>query len=446
MPQGSEYHHFIPRLLLENFASFKNPGKIVPKTSKTKKGPPKPQKLTILDLEAGELKQGKVGDTFGIVDLYREFDNADGEQQILEKRLSALEGAASKILKTVKDRYDAGMGEVQLIRKDKDLLRRFLFIMMYRNSTFARRFDKAREDYNADDREQMLAYMDEKGYRNPRDVWFANIRAFLEVDMAKDVEDLFTELKKRAYQMDADWFLSLIQGSFLAFCTPKNAADEFLLTQNAYSVFEGPSSAGKYTEYHRFAPVTPKVIVVLRSRLLPHAGQGATNDTMQILLERTKQVHLNPDAAGSWLEDLPVAVAGNNYSQVVNGKVEHVPTKMSKDKHIFYFPFFPIDHEHVQKINMICLEQAFETAAIIYKSPESLRTALDFYLTDKTPGFKLVLRARPNGPHSLGTMLQQDEHLSRSRTEDKFLTYLQLLHSFARQLGSRVELDYNRVD
>ena len=222
LPQGSEYHHFIPRLLLENFATFKNPGKIVPKTSKkTKRGPPKPQKLTILDLEAGEFKQENIGDTFGIVDLYREFDKTDGEQQRLEKKLSALEGVASKILKNVKDKYDAGRGEVQLIRKDKDLLRRFLFVMMYRNSTLAKRFDKSRDDYDADDRGDMLAYMDEKGYRNPRDVWFANIRAFMEVDMTRDVEDLSTDLEKKAYPMDAKWFLLLIRGFFLAFCTPK---------------------------------------------------------------------------------------------------------------------------------------------------------------------------------------------------------------------------------
>ena len=165
LPQGSEYHHFIPRLLLENFASFKNPGKIIPRTSRSKKGPPKPQKLTILDLEADEFMQGKVSDIFGIVDLYRDFDKADGDQQKLEKKLSALEGEASKILKTVKDKYDAGKGEVQLISKDNDLLRRFLFIMMYRNSNFARRFHKSRKDYDADDWGDMLAYMDEKGYR-----------------------------------------------------------------------------------------------------------------------------------------------------------------------------------------------------------------------------------------------------------------------------------------
>lgn len=73
-PQSSQYHHFIPRFLLRNFAAFKNPGKIVPKVSRrTKNRAPKPQKLTMLDLESGNLKEGDVGDTFGIVDMYRDF-------------------------------------------------------------------------------------------------------------------------------------------------------------------------------------------------------------------------------------------------------------------------------------------------------------------------------------------------------------------------------------
>lgn len=289
--------------------------------------------------------------------------------------------------------------------------------------------------------------MDEKGIGRPRDVWFANIRAFLEVDMAKEPGDVLKDLEQKAYPMDAQWFMALIQWSFLAFCTPKNPADEFLLTQNAYSIFEGPSSAESYTEYHRFAPVSPKIIIVLRSQLLPYAGQEAAGkDTRHALLEMTKSMQPNPDAAGSWLEDLPITKSGNNYSQVVNGKVVHVPTKMSKDKHIFYFPFFPLNHEHVQKINMICLEQASDTATIVYKSQENLRKALEFYLAIKTPSFKMVHGAQFNDPSYLRMMDQQDEDLSRLKTEDKFLTYLRLLHKFARQLGSTVELEYNTID
>lgn len=102
-PQNSQYHHFIPRFLLRNFADFKYPGKIVPKTStKTKKRAPRPEKLTILDLRTGLLREGDVGNTFGIVDLYRDFERASGDQQKLEKELSVLERTTGEILARVK--------------------------------------------------------------------------------------------------------------------------------------------------------------------------------------------------------------------------------------------------------------------------------------------------------------------------------------------------------
>ena len=444
--QDSQYHHFIPRLLLRNFASFKHPGNIVPKTSKkkTKSRAPQPQKLMILDLKSGAFRQGDVGDTFGIVDMYREFDEADRDQHKLEKELSKLESAAGEIFARVKKTYEAGKQEVQLIRKDKDILRRFLYIMMYRNSGFARRFEKSREDYDADDREHMLAYMDEKGFKHPRHVWFANIRAFLDVELKEDWIVATEELSQRAYPMDAKWFFTHVNMFFIAFCTPKEVEDEFLLTQNVYGIHEGPTSAGAWTDYHRFAPVSPKIMIVLRSVLLPYAGADGGEELRETLLEMSKSMHPDPDKAGSCLEDIPITKARNNYSQVVNGKVEPLPTKMSRDKHVFYFPFFPLDHEHVQKINMICLENAYDTLAIIYKSPKSLRTALEYYLPDKTPGFKVIGASWLYD--KLHRVLQEDDALSRARTEDKLLPHLQLLHKIARQLGSTVELEYNGIE
>ena len=439
-PKSSQYHHFIPRFLLRNFAVFKNPGKIVPKTSKRSKNQaPKPQKLTVLDLKAGDFKQGDVGETFGIVDLYRDFKEAGRDQQKLERELSVLESAAGEIYSRINKTFEAGKKEVQLIRKDKDILRRFLFIMMYRNSSFAVRFEKSREEYDSDDREEMLAYMDAKGFRHPRDVWFANIRAFMEVRLHDDGEDwtaAMAELQERAYPRDARWFFAHVQAFYIAFCTPKELNDEFLLTQNAYGVYEGPTSPGPWTDYHRFAPVSPRIMIVLRSLLLPCAGLQQDMETQKMHLEMTKLMHPDPDRAGSWLEDLPISRAGNNYSKVVNGKVEPLPTKMARDKHVFYFPFFPLDHVHVQKINMICLENACDTLAIVYKSPESLRTALDFYLTDKTPGFKVMY------PNTTLRGLPEDMHLFQISKEEERLPYLQLLLKFAQQLGSIVKLEY----
>ena len=440
---SSQYHHFVPRFLLRNFAVFKNPGKVVQKTSKKSKNrPPRPQRLNILNLKSGAFEQGDVGDTFGIVDMYRDFEKAGPDQQKLERELSVLESAAGVIIAHVTKMYEAGQKEIQLIRKDKDILRRFLFIMMYRSSSFGQRFAKSKEDYDANDREDMLVYMNEKGFKTPRDVWFANIRAFLDVKLDKeDWMNAMEEFQKLAYPTDARWFFMHIQAYFMAFCTPKRTDDEFLLTQNVYGVYEGPTcNLGPWTDYHRFAPVSSKIMIVLRSTLLPCVGVKDEDDNRQMLLDWNKSMHLNPDKAGSWLEDLPVCKAQNNYSKLVDGRMELLPTKMSRDKHIFYFPFYPLDHEHVQKINMICLENASDTAAMVYKSQASLRIALEFYLTDKTPGFKVTWRPPPTLPGPLQIVFQGGEHAQR------LLPYLHLLYNVATQLGSTVELQHNALN
>lgn len=77
--------------------------------------------------------------------------------------------------------------------------------MMYRNRTFANRYEKSTEDYNSNDRDSMLAYMKEKGFDKPRDVWFHNIHAFLDVSLSREWGK---EIIDRAYPADAQWFIN----------------------------------------------------------------------------------------------------------------------------------------------------------------------------------------------------------------------------------------------
>ena len=155
-----------------------------------------------------------------------------------------------------------------------------------------------------------------------------------------------------------------MQMSYIAFCTPEFETDELLMTQNVYSIFEGSNNGGVWTDYHIFAPVSPKLMIITRNFLL-QSGVDEDEQSRQKLLEWNKTMHMNPDSAGSCLEDLPIAKARNNYSKVVNGKTELLPTKLSRDKHIFYFRFFPLETRHVQKINAILLEEAPGTIALV---------------------------------------------------------------------------------
>jgi hypothetical protein len=61
----------------------------------------------------------------------------------------------------------------------------------------------------------------------------------------------------------------------------------------------------------------------------------------------------------------------------------------------FYFCIFPISSDHVDKINMILLDEAWPTSLILFKSKRSARSALKHYLSldplSPSHGLKLII-------------------------------------------------------
>ena len=199
--------------------------------------------------------------------------------------------------------------------------------MKYRGSGFHNRFcHKDAERYSENDRDKMLKYMQEKGFKKPIDVWFNNIKGMLELEM--DVEDKWIrELIDRIYPDDAMWFVANTQMNYLAFCTPSNKDDEFLLTENLYNIYEGPTSYAAnletgenipkaYTEYHTFSIISPKLVMVLRSVLLPAPEEDSDESVKEWRRYWYKDAivqHNDPLTAGSKLLDLPITKARNSY-------------------------------------------------------------------------------------------------------------------------------------
>jgi hypothetical protein len=206
--------------------------------------------------------------------------------------------------------------------------------MKYPGSGQHRRFYHPNsEEYSEDDREILPEYMREKGYKKPVDVWLDTLKALLEVKM--DNEKKWTaELTERAYPGDAMWAITHMQSMYLAICTPSSQRDEFLLTENAYNVHEGPTSCftdprtGEerqvYNEFHAFALISPKLIMMLRSCLLPDALEDSSDRIRELresrYAENVRQ-HADPSRTKSCLEDLPISKARNSYTDIDNGRL-----------------------------------------------------------------------------------------------------------------------------
>ena len=344
--------------------------------------------------------------------MYRDLEDAIN-QHYLEEQLSRLEARTGQIIHKIRQAFEAGEREVWITRPDRNTLRKFLFIMKYRGTGQRKRFyHQNAEDYSEDDRERLLTYMREKGYQKPIDVWFDNIKAMLELKM--DLEGKWMkELTKRIYPDDAMMYIANTQMMYLAFCTPSAKDDEFLLTENAYSIHEGPNSLlihpdtgertmGYYTEFHVFSVISPKLIMVLRSVLLPIPEEDSSEEIKrwrETMLRRNIIQHVDPLRARSVLEDLPVTKARNSYTRLVDGRVVLLDGENGSPRsdHKYCFRFFPISTEHVNKINCVMLEWSHTGATIVFKSPLATRKTLDYYLSMPCDGFKMVGNA-PNDP------------------------------------------------
>jgi hypothetical protein len=372
------------------------------------------------------------------MDMYRDISNVS-DHNILEKRLGKLESRVSTIIAEIKKAFESSRDGFSISRDQKDMLRKFLFIMKYRGPGFHQRFhgDKSGR-YVADDADQFKKYMAENGYDNPVDVWFKSITTIL--DLRFDLQGHWrTELLATIYPDDALWFIMHMEGYYLAFCTPCNTDDEFVLTENCYNVHEGPNSTQlnletgehevtAWSSYHEFASITPRLILILSSCLLSSPEEDMSEHikrSRRKLLELSSSYHLDPATAISTLEDLPLRKPRNSYSQVLPQGIQLLEGEdgTRRSNHHFTFPFFQINTNQVHKINCVLLDNAHLTSVLAFNSRLSLKNALKFYLqlpTDR--GYKVVYRPT-----------------------DMKLVYLRKLEHVAKSLGSDIVMSYKEV-
>lgn len=432
---NGQYQHFVPQFLLKNFAHR------VPKAPKTPKGTPKPKYekgkyprdlvISSLDLtqETAVFTEKPVSRILGQINIYDDFTKPDGEQREIEKLLSNLEARAALIFTKITKAYEAKEGGVVLTRDERNLIRKFLFLMKYRNRGFHKRFFHERPDaYSADDRENLREYMAEHPeFKIPMQVWLHNIRTIIELDMDPE-SNWVHELPKKMYQSDAMWFYTHVQGHYMTLCVPSEAENEFILADNSYSVYEGPANYARdikldkegnlgYVELHNFAPVSPKIMVVLRSGLLPQELEDQ-NPQVKEKSDFTRSLVMDPYGLGhGMLADLPVRKAKNSYSKIVDGRLvplEGYDGRPRKDDK-FRFPFFPIETQHMNIINSIFLDNCVNCTSLVFNSKKAFKKTLEWYLTAP--------------PHEIGKILMGED-------KEDCLKTLKKLEAVSRSLGS----------
>jgi len=334
----------------------------------------------------------------GQMDMYRDTSKPPPEQQHIEEMFSKLENQASAVFRKITKSFEQEEEGVWLTRDEKDIVRKFLFLLKYRGREYHRRFyhDNA-ESYDSNDRELLRDHMKEKGYKTPMDVWFNNLKTIMELRM-DPAGKWMSDLPKHIFVEDAMGFITHVNCMYMAICTPSNPGDEFILTDNSYNIFEGPNcfaldkDTGKvegtaYTPLHEFAPISPKLMIVLRSLVLPVLEEDTNPDvkTQRDFFHSMVLDQVYHEEVKSLLADLPIGKARNSYAEFVNGRLQlkngEDGTRRKHDK--FCFKYFPIDTEHVQTINWILLNNAYICSRVIFRTKDIFSRTLESFLTER---------------------------------------------------------------
>ncbi|KAI1815278.1 hypothetical protein GGS20DRAFT_584639 [Poronia punctata] len=395
-----EYQHFIPQFMLRNFAH-----KYDRKTdgAKRRRGGNKNNKHpgehvvnnVNLEVEPFAIEETKVKRILGRYDMYQDTSLSGPQQREVESLLGKLESQVSPIFRRIIKTSEKGEQGLWLTRSEMDTIRRFMFILKYRGPTFYQRFaNHSRDTYNFNDREPLLAYMDKKKLERPIDVWFEGLKAIMKLEMGE--EGWKERIRQDMYEWDAAWFLSMYEKFYMAICTPEDPRDEFILTDNSHNVFEGPQALtvhpltgelqdGPWSNFHEFCPVSAKLMIVLRSVVLPVPEEDADPSIAAMRAEWRKQsiddVYMSPQT--SILADLPIRKARNNYTELVAGQLVFSSDMDPNDlrRHKFCLSLFPNKTRHVNIINHLLFDNAYAGSTIVFRTREAFLRTLEWYMT-----------------------------------------------------------------
>ncbi|KAG5917902.1 hypothetical protein E4U42_007080 [Claviceps africana] len=403
--EPKQSQHYIPRFLLENFSHPSQTSRGTAATPAASQGGARRRVQPVVNCvdmssDTPSIVERPVDSVAVTVDMDQDARVPREEQNRIEQKLRRLESDASAVFRRVFTAFSANQQGLWLTREDRNLVRKFLLVTKYRGPIISACYrHETMATYVADDREQLAAYMRQRGFSRPVDVWLDNLDGLLDIRMDDEMAWI-GDLQRRVYPPDASWAIAYCQASYMAICTPSAATAEFLVTENCYSVVEGPHRVladadsgtptyGTWESLHEFAPLSPRLLIVLRSFLFPCPEE----DGADLCLRTMRQLHRSVfevqfgRLSETMLADLPVSKARNNYSELVDGVLRPIRGMTGarlRRQHSFFFRFFPLETTHVDRINGIFLDSASACRSLVFCSEAAFRASLRWYLTDNT--------------------------------------------------------------
>ncbi|CAB4481612.1 hypothetical protein RhiirA5_448560 [Rhizophagus irregularis] len=252
-----QYHHYIPRFLLRNFAIDKYE-RIFESNIKQqkKKNRRKAELLQTYDRNKDQLGVYLISRTYGYQNMYKDLNNKDVMH--VEERLAKLERRASETIHNIV-KASRVENQVVLLRRDLGELRKFLFIMNYRNCQRWSQFTD--EKFDSITLSMVKTFMQQHNLQKPKEVWLQNISEILDTphEEVGNNQKIFSIDREDYKQRMIDCFLIIWQAG---------ENDEFIITSNGFGIFEGVSGNmfGAFPfqyAFHSFYVISPKLVLVL---------------------------------------------------------------------------------------------------------------------------------------------------------------------------------------
>ena len=369
----SQYQHFIPCLVLRTFAT--------PESRAL--GGRRGALVNVYSMKDACITPTPIARCYGHPNMYQDVSATD--EMHIEKALAVLEGLAARAVERVKREQAKGASSVTLNRVEKNYIRKFLFVMKYRGPFFWTKYNHALGDYRHADRELVLEFMRKRGFTKPIEVWLHNLKTILDtpIDPKYDWE---STIRKNCFIHDGIWFIHNMNDFFMAFVQPANPDNEFIITDVAFGIHEGPTevlftkedslhasnfslrakSYGYYTEFHKMAPFSPKLLLVLRWHSL-------INEETKRDLRELADISRSP---GSHQWKVPSAFDKLHLDLPQKTYVVDVGTQTDEDT--FEFTLHKISDQDVWQFNSLFLEHVRQN--ITWHSNAALKRTLIEYL------------------------------------------------------------------
>ncbi|EWY81049.1 hypothetical protein FOYG_15336 [Fusarium oxysporum NRRL 32931] len=399
-----QYQHFIPQFILKNFDHPFSCPKAPTNGSKCKKHHhekgkyPGDRVVSCLELlpEGFKVEELSIRRVCGLDDIYTEQSPNVKFPRELETKFSRLESETSAVIRRIVSSHQRGEENIKINRTQQTVLRKFIYLLNQRGSGSSRHITAiVSTTTKRFDRDLLKEYMDRNGIKRPLDVWLQGLSSIIDLDMRVTANWQET-LKSTVYYGLFRHFQEHITEFWMSFCTPLSEDEEFIHPDTGSHVYEGPTvdfqdkTTGEFIRLgprsHLFAPISPLLMIVLRSKHLPEPHEDNNPETKagRQLYRQIEIDSIHGPGTKSILEDPPLHKAINSYSTLLNGILRKRPgwEGQLRQTDTFSFPFFKIPTHHARFINGLLLDHAFHGLTIIFNKKGPFLDLLEWFLTE----------------------------------------------------------------